>query len=180
MNNDSHYVISILISAYIWTEPDLGCIVGNNDWVGITRTLSDCQRKCEIERDFICLSIEFRDGSCHLSRYSQKTIQPITYFMQPCNSNGWYYSERINIGQWTGAVSHCIALTTTSSITVPDLNSCRLMCSQEDGCCSVDYFKGQCNLMNKKRENLRPSSDRTEPCYVTGWWQYSERVGEYC
>lgn len=164
---------------YFWTEAVMACTLRNQDWHGMATSLSDCQKKCEQESNFTCLSIQYKGGICRLNRFNRNTIRPTSDYRQPCQFAGWNYAERVLVGQWTPEIDACIRLHNKRTVIVPDLDSCRLICSQEDGCCSFDYRDGYCNLSDTNRKNVIPSSDYTEPCYSPGW-QYSERVDRLC
>ena len=147
------------ISGCFWTEKVSGCIKGNDHWDGNANRLEDCQKKCEEERNFACLSIDYRDGRCRLSRFNIRTINPTSDYMQPCDESGWYYAERVNVASWTPEVSARIIENNIRSVTVLDMESCRLSAVKKMDVPQSNTVKkyGQCNLNDRKPSECDPS-----------------------
>ncbi|PIK49880.1 hypothetical protein BSL78_13251 [Apostichopus japonicus] len=177
-----HNRASIRSLEFYWSDAVPGCIRLNNvvheDQIS---SLSACQDRCLSETDFTCLSIEHKDSLCNLHRYNRDTIRPTSDYTQPCYTPDWTYSERVKFGSWTDDLDACIRSHNMNELEVPDLEACRMMCAQTDGCCSFDYRDSdhQCLLSAYNRATVNPSTDYTEPAYISGY-RYSERVDKFC
>ncbi|PIK42907.1 hypothetical protein BSL78_20244 [Apostichopus japonicus] len=96
---DSWHYAERLDVDYPWTDIVYGCIRGNNDGVGTTTDILSCQKRCEDETSFVCLSVDYNDGDCHLSRFNRDSIRPTEDYTQPCYVAGCQYSERRHLGR---------------------------------------------------------------------------------
>ncbi|XP_071854898.1 uncharacterized protein [Apostichopus japonicus] len=167
---------------FYWSDTVQGCIGLNNaEQDAQISSLSACQDRCLSETDFTCLSIAHKDSLCNLYRYNRDTIRPTSDYSKPCNTPDWTYSERVKFGSWTDDLDACIRSHNMNELEVPDLEACRMMCAQTDGCCSFDYRDShhQCLLSAYNRATVTPSTDYTEPAYISGY-RYSERVDKFC
>ncbi|PIK42908.1 hypothetical protein BSL78_20245 [Apostichopus japonicus] len=93
-NGESWHYAERLDVDYPWTDIVYGCIRNNNDWAGPTTDILSCQKRCADETSFVCLSVDYKDGDCHLSRFNRDSIRPTEDYTQPCYVTGWQYSER--------------------------------------------------------------------------------------
>ncbi|XP_071855098.1 uncharacterized protein [Apostichopus japonicus] len=166
---------------FYWSDTVQGCIRLNNVvHDNQTSSLSACQDRCVSETAFTCLSIDVKSSLCNLQSDNRNTVRPTSDYTQPCYSVDWTYSERVKFGSWTDDLDACIRSHIMKELEVPDLDACRMMCAQTEGCCSFDYKDSdhQCVLSGYNRATVTPSTDYTEPCYVSGY-RYSERVDKF-
>lgn len=61
-----------------WSAVRSACIVGNNNKIMQIATLEDCKDMCDAETSFLCMSVDFKDGNCHLSQLTSNSppLQP--------------------------------------------------------------------------------------------------------
>ncbi|KAJ8035993.1 hypothetical protein HOLleu_19842 [Holothuria leucospilota] len=163
-----------------WANVAPACTRLHNNVERVSSSVEDCQLLCEQEEDFRCLSVDFSSSTrrCLLSRYNRNSVASTDDFTQPCYTDGWVYSERLDLGfPWSETVLGCIKSNNDREHTVSSMEECQLLCERETSfpCMSVDFRDEQCLLSRYNRESIRPLSDYTQPCYLERY-QYSERI----
>lgn len=161
----------------VWTATQNACIRQRNNWSGRAVDMDACKLRCSNEAN--CCSVDFRNGLCHTSSYTQRTGAPA--FTQPCYLPGFQYSERTDFqctvlsSQWIPVRAACIRGRNNAIRTASNLQECQNLCLREGTflCRSVDYKGTTCALSEFNRATA--SNDYTEPCFLAGWF-YSERI----
>ncbi|KAJ8020602.1 hypothetical protein HOLleu_40237 [Holothuria leucospilota] len=154
-----------------WSETMMACIRGYNDLlIEDTDNIEVCKELCVEEESFACLSVDFGSHDCYLSSRNRHNIDSSDDFVVPCYAKSYVYAERIDIAAWSSEVNTCEdGLGYLWSGSLIDLDSCKLICSQTIGCCSLMFKNGLCHLNNYKRT---PSNG----CI----WVYTERIDKFC
>lgn len=168
-----------------WTETVEACIRLNNHGEHTVSSMEECQLLCERETDFPCLSVDFRDDRCLLSRYNRGSVRPLSDYTQPCYVDGYQYAERVDKKYfWTDTAFACIRGNNNERHqNIESLEDCMDLCIEETSftCLSVDFFPDSdnkdCLLSSFNRNSVQPSSDFTQPCYTRPTdGLYAERV----
>ncbi len=173
----------LTVSCMRWSNTVPACITGHNDWVATgIRDLDACQELCVNHVSFKCLSIEFKDGVCNFSKYSQFTLALASEYQQPCSDAGWLYAERFEPGDddndvscadpWSPVRNACIdghnGKIHTDVVSVQD---CKDLCMREPSfvCRSVDYNTAcRCYLHAMDQKTVSPTRDYQQPCASSG------------
>lgn len=165
-----------------WSKVVLGCIKKNNELELTASSMEECQLLCERQTSFPCMSVDFRDDQCLLSRYNRESIRPLSDYTQPCYLERYQYSERTDRKYfWTETADACIRGNNNERHKgVESFEDCQDLCLRETSfaCLSIDYFPDvtdkDCLLSRFNRNSVTPS-DFTQPCYEEGGL-YAERV----
>ncbi|KAJ8020598.1 hypothetical protein HOLleu_40231 [Holothuria leucospilota] len=154
-----------------WNETIVACIRGYNGRVITdTNNIEICKDLCMQEQSFICLSVDFGSNGCYLNSRNRHNINSRDDFSVPCHAYGYVYAERIDIAAWSSEVNTSEnGLGYLWSGSLINLDSCKLICSQTIGCCSLMFKNGTCHLNNYKRT---PSNGKP--------WIYTERIDKFC
>ncbi|CAH1780784.1 unnamed protein product [Owenia fusiformis] len=79
-------------TGWAWTSVQDACISGHdNKIIGGVPNFEDCRARCRNELDFVCRSVEYKDGTCRLSLADSSDT---FHYQQPCGTAGTEYSQK--------------------------------------------------------------------------------------
>ncbi len=176
------YILSIWVitaSSMRWSSIVPACIDGHNDRVvNGTRDIDACLELCENYVTFRCLSIEYKDGVCNLSKYGQFTLALASDYQQPCSDAGWLYAERFESDDdscddpWSPVRNACIEGHNGKVLAdVESVQDCKDLCMRESTfvCLSFDYNDARsCYLSRVNQHTVNPKRDYQQPCSFAG------------
>lgn len=167
----------ILCQAF-WSTPIQACTTNENIYHLVVSNLQECKDMCLEETSTVCLSIDYWNNACFLGYANQHNIADPSHFTVPCFFPGYVYMERLDVGSWTDEINLCILeeedLWYRNMI---DLASCKLVCSQTKGCCSVVFQEGRCSMNTFERISYHVVD--ILPSFSCGW-VYTQRTDVSC
>lgn len=166
--------------AAFWSTPIQACTTNENIYWTTVSSLQKCKDMCLQETSTVCLSIDYLDNACFLGYANQHNIADPSHFTAPCFYPGYVYLERLEVGSWTEETNLCVVeeegLWYGEMI---DLASCKLVCSQTKGCCSVVFQNGRCYMDTFERISNQVSDHSYSYSYSCDWI-YTERTDVFC
>ncbi|CAH1780786.1 unnamed protein product [Owenia fusiformis] len=77
---------------WAWTSVQEACITGHDTkMIGGVANIEDCKDHCRNELNFVCRSVEYKDGTCRLSLADSSDA---FNYKQPCGTPGTEYSQK--------------------------------------------------------------------------------------